>query len=290
MSKLTTTTSGTRPSNPADGTLLYETDTKNLIFWDGTVWRVYNYDRIAYSTSGASELHYPTGLWSSASATYYLSTSPTMHFDARILDGTDTENNPADGTAISTWANRSGNSTNYDATQSSAAFQPTFTASGPGSKPAVTWATDQLELAEYTTSSDITQISVSQSTDAKTSAVTGPAVGSTGTVWNKEGGVPQSDFIGGSNLGDVSAPESFAIHTVKRDTGSMTLFENGGTVLGTASNSGVLKVGRLGKAYPNHAGTISEILLFNSALSTADLNVIRLYLDNKYDLTSTAFS
>ena len=44
MSTFSTCTSSTRPGSPANGDVLFETDTKNVILWDGTNWRGYNND------------------------------------------------------------------------------------------------------------------------------------------------------------------------------------------------------------------------------------------------------
>lgn len=44
MSTFSTCTSSTRPSSPDDGDVLFETDTKNVIIWDGTAWRGYQND------------------------------------------------------------------------------------------------------------------------------------------------------------------------------------------------------------------------------------------------------
>lgn len=44
MSTFNTCTSTTRPSSPTDGDVLFETDTKNVIIWDGTNWRGYQND------------------------------------------------------------------------------------------------------------------------------------------------------------------------------------------------------------------------------------------------------
>ena len=44
MSTFSTCTSLTRPGSPNDGDVLFETDTKNVIIWDGTNWRGYQND------------------------------------------------------------------------------------------------------------------------------------------------------------------------------------------------------------------------------------------------------
>jgi hypothetical protein len=56
MSTFSTCTSFTRPGSPTDGDVLFETDTKNIIIWDGSNWRGYqndgktNWHGIGYST------------------------------------------------------------------------------------------------------------------------------------------------------------------------------------------------------------------------------------------------
>lgn len=44
MSTFSTCTSIARPSSPNDGDVLFETDTKNIIIWDGSAWRGYQND------------------------------------------------------------------------------------------------------------------------------------------------------------------------------------------------------------------------------------------------------
>ena len=46
MSKLNVTTSTTRPASPNTGSIFFETDTNKLIFWDGTVWHLYDRDSV----------------------------------------------------------------------------------------------------------------------------------------------------------------------------------------------------------------------------------------------------
>lgn len=49
MSTFSTCTSATRPSSPTDGDVLFETDTKNVIIWDGSNWRGYSSDGIPFN-------------------------------------------------------------------------------------------------------------------------------------------------------------------------------------------------------------------------------------------------
>jgi hypothetical protein len=67
MSTFSTCTSSTRPGSPTDGDVLFETDTKNVIIWDGTNWRGYGYDSVAYSgKTNPFALNFGTGSATSA--------------------------------------------------------------------------------------------------------------------------------------------------------------------------------------------------------------------------------
>jgi len=54
MSTFSTCTSSTRPGSPANGDVLFETDTKNVILWDGTNWRGYEDDGISFGANAYS--------------------------------------------------------------------------------------------------------------------------------------------------------------------------------------------------------------------------------------------
>ena len=75
-----------------------------------------------------------------------------MHLDASILDGSDSANNPSDGTAVATWADRSGNGNDFTESTN----QPTFKASWLNGKPAVKFdgANDVLSDSNFFTSVD----------------------------------------------------------------------------------------------------------------------------------------
>ncbi len=46
MSKLNVTTSTTRPASPNTGSIFFESDTNKLIFWDGSVWHLFDRDSV----------------------------------------------------------------------------------------------------------------------------------------------------------------------------------------------------------------------------------------------------
>lgn len=293
MSSLQTCTSSTRPSAPTNGQVLFETDTNRIIIYDlsATAWSVYNADGITYLSGGADELHYTGGIYDDSGATYYISTAPEIHFDATFLDGQDSANNPSNGSVVSSWSNRSGSSTSYTATQATGSAQPTFTTIGDGSKPCVTFdGGDFLDTANnYALSSDLTLITVSKSTNSEKSAAMGWNGAWQNAIWFKAS-FNSNDYVTGGSRGDFTAPENFAFHTVTRASGTSKLYENGGTALWSGSNTATMNAGRIGRnQLDHHSGNISEILVFNTALSTANLNTIRAYVSNKYGITTTSF-
>jgi hypothetical protein len=87
MAQAQLTTSITRPENPTEGAVYYETDTSRLIIYVGDKWHVYNRDSYAINDAGTDELNYAQGIYTDTNATYHLSTSPVLHFDSQHLDG-----------------------------------------------------------------------------------------------------------------------------------------------------------------------------------------------------------
>jgi len=51
MTTIQTTTSSSRPSSPSAGDTYFETDTKNVIIWDGSDWRAYTNDGLSLNYS-----------------------------------------------------------------------------------------------------------------------------------------------------------------------------------------------------------------------------------------------
>lgn len=292
MSNLQTCTSTTRPSSPTNGQVLFETDTNRVIVYDlsGSAWSIYNSDGVAYSTGGVNDLHYPSGIYSDSGASYYISTNPEFHFDATYIDGQDAANNPSNGGSVSSWANRSGSVTSYTATQATASAQPSFTALGDGSKPCVTFdGGDYLDLANVYSPSNFTQVTVSKSLLSEGSSVLAWNGAWQNTTWLKYAS-NSSDYVVGGSRGDLSAPENFSMHVVTRSGSTVNLYENGGSALWNGTSATTMYAGRIGRnQLEYHNGNISEIMMFSSALSTSDLNVLRNYISNKYGISTTAF-
>ena len=105
MAQAQLTTSTTRPEDPRDGAVYYETDTNRLIVYVGDKWHVYNRDSFALNNAGTDELHYAQGIYTDTNATYHLNTSPVLHFDSQHIDGLNrTDLN--DGDHVPVWRDR----------------------------------------------------------------------------------------------------------------------------------------------------------------------------------------
>lgn len=95
MSTFSTCTSTTRPSSPTDGNVLFETDTKNVIIWDGTNWRGYANDGVSnpypsnsYSASFDGSSDYITGTVSGLNSLSAFSTSCWFRYQGSPAGGT----------------------------------------------------------------------------------------------------------------------------------------------------------------------------------------------------------
>ena len=87
MSQLQTIKSNSRPTSPVEGSVFYETDTKRILIYAQGTYHVYNRDSLSYSTGGTDELNYPQGLYFDSEAQYYVDKTPLFHIDASHIDG-----------------------------------------------------------------------------------------------------------------------------------------------------------------------------------------------------------
>ena len=236
------------------------------------------------------ELAYSGGIWETSNFT--ISVAPEAHYDANILDGADSANNPSDSTAVSAWNDRSGSATDYDAAQATGSLQPAFNASATGSKPAITGSSDKLVIAtEIQLTDEYTEIVVAKANEPVWGRFFPISTTSTfqNTPWFKYS-ASDLDYLAGTNKGDITTATTVNMFTVTRDGSNVnTLFEGGNNSRATQTKTGTLKLnkmfeGPLGLGTANAAGeiTTSEILIFTSLLSAANLNIIIQYLESKY--------
>lgn len=115
MAAISTCLSTGRPSNPANGDILFETDTLRLIIWSAAAgggvgaWMFQATDGFQFPTINNIDLLNYTGgkTTPDLSSPYMLDATPQIHLDARFIDGVDAANNPASGTPIAEIVNRS---------------------------------------------------------------------------------------------------------------------------------------------------------------------------------------
>jgi hypothetical protein len=253
---------------------------------------LYGFDADAAGDGGSSFAY-------SLDSTYGLSVVPSLHLDASILDGSDSANNPSDGTAVSTWGDRSGNGNDF----TEATNQPTFKASWLNGKPAVEFdgSNDVMSDSDFFTSvdfsaKDATMIIVYQPQNDNSYALTdtGSFGGDDRTYSNQN--LYSSSFLNtrinnGAFNEKYPAIRSAATFGLRIDNTAETykIYYNNRLQFDHTSyltshfqtTGGAMKIGCGDSSYKLD-GFISEVLVFNTALSDDDFNAIHNYIDAKY--------
>ena len=240
----------------------------------------------------ASQLSYTGGLFTSSN--YNISTQPIMHFDAAILDGADQTNNPSSGTAVSTWGDRSGQATNYDATQATGSAQPTFTISGSDKYVSFDGG-DVLDLANSYSRASTNEFTIVQVGNANSSGsiyYLAPNVGAT------YGSVQLGKYSNGVfyvRAGTLATSRDYStfnmLTAIRTSSDTLEVFRDGDSSEGSISSSHVAATFDFDSIGPSGStkttGRIYECMLFDSVLSNTDLNTINSYLANKYSALPT---
>lgn len=278
------TTSSTRPGSPSTGDAYFETDTKRYIIYDGANWRQYYYDSSLDPSLAASQLSYTGGIYTTSN--YTISVQPKMHFDAAILDGSDSLNNPGDGVAVSTWGDRSGQAVNYEASQATGSLQPTFNISGDDKYVSFDGG-DVLGLANSISRSSTqswTTIQVGNAFSSSSIYHSAPNVGSSyGSVQSgvySDGNI----YVRGSSIASGKDYSALNVFTLTRNSSNtVEAFRDGNNSEGSRTTADTFVFDSIGPSGGTKTkGNIYECLLFDSILSSTDLNTISSYLANKY--------
>ena len=287
-----TGTAASLPSSPSVGDIYLETDTGQLRWWDGTYWNTFIEDSQYDPNFAADQLSYSGGLFTSSN--YNISTQPIMHFDATFLDGADHNNNPSTGTAVSTWGDRSGQTTNYDATQGTGSAQPTFTISG-NDKYVSFDGGDSLDFTDYALPAAFNACIVcNTNSDANTLLPVGLNTNGhyilleyQGKTYGISGNVTDSTY--GPNYNSIQQ-----FWSTRDGSYNHNIYVQGANSILSGNSSASRTLARIGKANDAifHTGDIYEIIIWGADLSTADKNTVNSYLANKYSSlpTLTAFS
>ena len=314
------TTSTTRPSDPMAGTLLLETDTKRLLLWDGSAYHVYNRDTISYPTGGEDDLHYPSGLFTDSSATYYISTTPAFHFDTSLINGF-SANDLSHDDWVEDWYDRTNN--RYHAHEGTGTRDATIDlnvasdiSSTVNNRPAIKTDRVSYQFQDAGFPADTGGLNFTgffiqcsyqgAQYDYKVTPFgnTAPASG-TDRHWGVEYGSVgnRTHEFGGqliSGVNDSELPTDYASGPalrIGRCTAGVNEYWNtvtGGAPPGTsAAVTTNPKYPQLLSRYNDGSGTYEqmltwEIIMFHSALSLAEMNTVKDYLQNKYAGLSTS--
>jgi len=232
-------------------------------------------------------------------STFGISVIPSLHLDASILDGSDSSNNPSDGASVATWGDRSGNGNNF----AESSNQPTFKASWLNGKPAVEFdgSNDVMSDSDFFTSvdfsaKDATMIIVYQPTNDTSYALTdtGSFGGDDRTYSN--GNLFSSSFLNtriNNGVFNEKYPAARSAATfglrINNSAESYIIYYNNRLQFDHTSyasshfqtTGGAMKIG-CGDSTYKLDGFISEVLVFNTALSDNDFNAIHNYIDAKY--------
>lgn len=227
-----------------------------------------------------------------------LSLSPTLW-----LDASDTATITSSANRVSAWADKSGNGNN--ATQSIAGLKPTTNTTTMNGRnvldfssnlivtPSITLSSANTVFFVFTSSSSAAQILMEQSANWNTN------VGQIHVINNA------TSYVSGYNRGASASTNGDAATLTTRTSGAHQLtFQGGGsyaTLLawqdaaalskasvynntsGVSNASAALNIGdRSGGAVAPLAGSLAEVIVYNSALSTTDRQAVEGYLKNKW--------
>jgi hypothetical protein len=301
MSRLTTTTSLTRPSDPVTGTLLYETDTNRLLYWDGASYRVFNADSLSNPSGGTDDIHYPSGLFTNSSANYYITTTPQFHLDTSYISGVSGTAGFTHGDVVWSWYDRTNNRYKLDSYrgQTLAGSYATIDLNESATMgdnsctaPCINnnyWDGYVLDSRMVTALSPEHTIFVIQASDDKCAAF------------------DNYSYHGQSSTGiTLNQMRTFTTHTPSKIISTLTTgpwlriarqtdtsldvwdSESGGSpwthVSGPNTAGAALDIsnGVMPHAKTGYVMKMWELIVFNSALSISEMNTVKDYLQNKY--------
>ena len=305
MSTLLTTTSTTRGSlSPSAGDVFFETDTTRIIVYDGTDYVVFNKDGVSFSAGGAEELHYAGGPFSDATAEYFVSDAPFLHFDSARADGSlatptnvvnmGTQFNSA-GAEVNpngrAWRNRlntaqffADNSRNlvYDQTEKAYFIE--------GRNPSTTGVAEDItgDFTYFLVQKDpvkILGLTHDNNTGKEMLVYDGSNLYLAGYSVSSASTVASSGISGEIDLFAVRRTGSITkLWTLSKDIGVPAgTNRRGATLTSTQSTTKNLHIRSLGRHKTTKLdGYLYEMIVFPTALNQANMDVVHKYIINKY--------
>jgi hypothetical protein len=192
----------------------------------------------------------------------------------------------ADGTAVSSWTDSSGNSRH--AAQATSANQPLLKTGILNSKPIVRFdgSNDFLQTAAFSVAQPLTVFSVAKTTSTATTYIFFDSAASSPRATLAVEPASSAEMNSGSSLLDGSlVVNTFQVWSAVFNGATSNIRLNGAT--GTSGNAGAngLNGVTIGARYAGDfvfPGDIAEVLVYNSALSATDRSSVETYLSRKY--------
>lgn len=291
MSTLLTCTSSSRPGSPAAGDTLFETDTNKIIVWSGSAWKEYQNDNQLFNDTDITALN--PHIW--------LDTNGDYLYDDHNKSNLVTKTN----STVGAWADRSGNG--FDFVQSNSNLRPIVVNEfGPYNNKFLHYDGDQLSFTG-TTSSEIpaspsTLFIVAQiypqngqnlikSTDAslRVRCMVPTTIDTLNLALDDFGGVGSTAFA--ATDADIGLRENIFIYAIRGGSSLIESFVNGAVSADTETSIPSGNIFNNGATYdilddnvtysPNF---LSEFMVFDSALSDANMNVVFNYLSKKHGI------
>lgn len=291
-----------RPAAPAAGDTVYQEDTNQIIVWDGSAWKVYDSDGAAYLDSDITAL--TPHLW--------LDSNYASSFFTDSGKGTPVT---ADGERIGCWADRSGNS--FDWLQTTANTKPNLVKQlGNNNLTAALFGADNIAFTgtagSEIDSKDMTFIWAvrlgfidSQMFWNQTNSNTRMRLTASGDDFkfqlipfgaggSSSGGTPTL-----ATSSNVAFGREVNLITVRTDSAANTtkVYLNGGAALGSttapSTDGKFLEDGHVTNMINSAQEApywVFDLIIFNSAISDANLNTVYSYLGNKHGITVTDVS
>ncbi len=291
MSTLLTCTSSSRPGSPAAGDTLFETDTNKIIVWSGSAWKEYQNDNQLFNDTDITALN--PHIW--------LDTNGDYLYDDHNKSNLVTKTN----STVGAWADRSGNG--FDFVQSNSNSRPIVVNEfGPYNNKFLHYDGDQLSFTGTSASeipaSPSTLFIVAQiypqngqnlikSTDAslRVRCMVPTTIDTLNLALDDFGGVGGVDFAATDT--DIGLRENIFIYAIRGGSSLIESFVNGAVSADTETSIPSGNIFNNGATYdilddnvtysPNF---LSEFMVFDSALSDANMNVVFNYLSKKHGI------